>query len=87
MIPTHLNPYSRAIKKYMLEVLQEGYTTKVDETIDRIVHHMVTKQDAENVISFLGNVYQAGYNQAIQAAEAAIESKGFKFKITPPPSE
>ena len=84
MLPLHLNPYSRAVKKYMLEVLQEGYTNQVDETIERAVSGMITKNDSESFIRFLGSIYEAGFNTAMKSAEDAMLRKGYKIKIVPP---
>lgn len=83
-IPHHLNPYSRVIKKYMVQVIPNSYTAEVDETIDRAISVMVTKKDAENFIKFLQLLYKAGYDNAMESATKAMESHGIKMKVVPP---
>jgi len=80
----HLNAYARAIKKYLYEMLQEEYTSELDEIADRIAHSLVTKKDAENVIDLLGKVFGAGYKKAIDSVDEAIAKRGLQLKISRP---
>ena len=80
------DPYTKAIKHYMFEIMPEKYTTQTDDVIDRVVHSLATKRDAENFIRFLGDVYQAGWNKAMKNVGESLEQNGFKLKITPPKS-
>jgi hypothetical protein len=78
------DPYTRAIKKYMFDIMPEKYTTLTDEVIDRICHAIVTKQDAEHLIRFLGDIYQAGHAAAIKNATETLEKHNIKLTILPP---
>ena len=80
------DPYTRAIKKYMYDIMPQKYTDLTDEVIDRICHAIVTKQDAENLIRFLGEVYQAGHEAAIKNATETLEKHNIKLKLIPPRS-
>lgn len=78
------NPYARAIKKYLVQVIPHRYTEEVDETAERLVHHLATKQDAERLIRLLGDIYQAGYDRAIESAKEAMKERGMRLKVVPP---
>ena len=78
------DPYTKAIKKYMYDIMPDKYTEQTDEIIERVVQSLVTKQDAERYIRFLGDVFQAGYNKAMESVSESIEKHGYKIKITPP---
>lgn len=80
----HINPYGRAIKKYLYEMLKDDYTEQLDETADRIAHTLVTKRDAENVIQLLSKLYGAGYKKALDSAKETLEKHGYNLKIVPP---
>jgi len=81
----HLNPYGRAIKKYLFEMVGAGaYTTDLDEIADRIAHSLVTETDAKNVINLLGKVYGAGYQKAIDGVNEVMHNRGMNVKISPP---
>lgn len=79
-----MNPYGVAIKKYLIEAIPNRYTESIDDTVDRLVHSLATKKDAENLIKLMGELYQAGFDKAIQGMDKAIQAQGMKLKIVPP---
>ena len=81
---TQFDPYSKAIKHYMFDIMPEKYTTQTDDIIDRVVHALVTKRDAECFIRLLGDIYQAGWDKALKNVGETLEQNGLKLKITPP---
>ncbi|RKY76260.1 hypothetical protein DRQ00_09070 [candidate division KSB1 bacterium] len=84
MIPlSQYNPYGIAIKKYLVEIIPGTFTEQTNDLVDRMVHSLVTKKDAERLIRLLGDLYQAGYNKAIEAASAAMEAKGMRLNVNP----
>jgi hypothetical protein len=83
----HMNPYSRVIKKYLVNIIADKYDPALDDVADRLTVGIVNKRDAENLIRLLGALYEAGYNQAIEAAQAAMAERGLKVKVMPPKNQ
>jgi hypothetical protein len=77
------NPYGIAMKKYLVEIVPGTFTEQTSDLVDRMVHSLVTKNDAERLIRLLGDVYQSGYDKALKAASEAMESKGMSLRIKP----
>jgi hypothetical protein len=80
----HINPYARAIKKYIIEIVGDEYTAELDEVADRIAHNLATEKDAEGIIHLLSKVFGAGYKRAIDSVDEAMAKRGLKIKISPP---
>ena len=84
MIPlSQYNPYGVAIKKYLVEIVPSTFTEQTSDLVDRMVHSLVTKKDAERLIRLLGDIYQSGYDKALEATTAALEARGMKLKMLP----
>ena len=78
------DPYTKAIKHYMFEIMPEKYTEQTDDIIDRVAHALITKKDTEHFIRFLGDIYQAGYNKAMISVSEVVKQHGFKLNVVQP---
>jgi hypothetical protein len=75
------NPYSRAIKKYIYDLIPQNYTEEVDEISDRISSVVVNEKDTKRLMTLVGALYNAGYAKAIDDMKGKLEEQGIKLKI------
>lgn len=78
------NPYSRAIKKFIYEIIPQNYTEDVDEISDRVSASVVNEKDAKRFMTLVQAVYNAGYQKASDDIKQKLEEQGIKLKINKP---
>jgi len=81
---TLFNPYAKAIKKYIYDIIPKQYTVEINDTLDRITHNIATQKDAENLTKILSAFYQAGFDKAIEATKEAVKTHGMNLTVVPP---
>ena len=84
MNPLLMNPFVRAVKKYIQELIPNAYTETVDETVDRISIQISTQRDTERFMRLIAEVYQAGYLKAMEATQERLAKEGIKLKLVSP---
>lgn len=81
MIPfLNQNPQSIAIKRYLFEILKEKYP-KNEKFIDRMASQTITKEDYENLGSFITDVFECGFLRAVNEYKEQIERMGMKVNL------
>lgn len=79
-----VNPYSRAVKKYIFDLLPQNYTEEIDEVADRIAINIASERDTKKFLTLLGAVYSAGYTKAMADTKDRLAEQGIRLKITKP---
>lgn len=82
MNPLLINPFIRAIKKHVSEMLP--YTEALDETLDRLIGNVVNQKDAERLIKLMSEIYSAGYVKAINDTKTKLAAEGIRLKVVKP---
>jgi arginyl-tRNA synthetase len=79
----NFNPYEPTIKKYLFEVLKNRYSNH-EKTIDRICKKIEDKDEAQNLIDFLGEILRSGYVMAINQQKETLSKLGIELKVVSP---
>lgn len=75
------NPYSRAIKKFLYDLIPQNYTEDVDEITDRVSASIVSEKDTKRFMTLVQALYNAGYQKASEDIKGKLEEQGIKIKI------
>ena len=81
-----MNPYAQSVKKYVFEAMADKYTHEMDETLSRVTHSLVTKEDVEKFLALLSEMHNVGYMKAMKNAQQSLEEHGLKMKLVKPKS-
>lgn len=75
------NPKGFAIRKWLHDLLQQGYTQH-DPIVERISSALVTQKDLEDFGQLIGSVYSAGFMKAYKDYKTELEKVGLKINLT-----
>jgi GTP1/Obg family GTP-binding protein len=76
------NPQSIVIKKYLFEMLGERYI-KNEKFIDRLTSVVTTKEDYENLGTFITDIFEVGFIRAVDQYKEQLAKIGMKVNIVP----
>lgn len=76
------NPRGWQLKKTMYEFLKDRYHHNED-TIERIGHHLITDKDSKGFLTLMMDVYEAGFNTAVEQHKEQLAKIGVKVSIVP----
>lgn len=75
------NANSNFIKKYLFEILKDRYAEN-EKCIDRMCQYLVLREDAQDFVKLLADVFQKGYIIAADQHKEALSKIGMGVKLT-----
>jgi uncharacterized membrane-anchored protein YjiN (DUF445 family) len=82
------NPNSKAVKKFIYDLIQHRYTQDHDEFLERMAHSLVTKKDVDQFVKLVSDIYETAYTKCFKDNEEIVKSLGGNIRIKPgQPSE
>jgi len=80
VLPLQYNPYSKAFKDFLADIVPGACTVETGETVDRIMHNL-TKSDSERFFTLVNEVYKAGYVKAAEVAAEVAKTQGINLRL------
>lgn len=81
MFPYLSNPNVNFIKQYLFDILKEKYAEN-EQCIERMSQNLTLRQDAQDFIKLLSDVFQKGYIIAVDQHKEALKEVGMGVKIS-----
>ena len=78
------NPYAHILKKFAYKFLGDRLP-RDEEVLERISAQLVTKKDVENFGKFMADLYELGYQKAIDDHRDKLRAMEYKTKIVQEP--
>jgi len=79
-LPFMQNPLSILVKKQMSQILGSKTSSHAD-VIERLSHYLVTKNDIEQFISLVSEIYGAGYMKSVNEHKEYLQGLGYKVTV------
>jgi len=74
------NPKAVAVKKFMVDVLEEKYSN-YDDLTTRISRELITESDLNTFAKMINDVYEMGYKKAIDEYKDKLADFGIQVEI------
>jgi hypothetical protein len=81
VFPYLSNPNINFIKKYLFEILKDRYAEN-EKCIDRMCQNLILREDAQDFVKLLSDVFQKGYIIAADQHKEALSKIGMGVKLT-----
>jgi hypothetical protein len=76
------NPMAYTCKNWFQKILQNKYS-KHEQIITRVASSLVTDSDLDDFGKLIGEVYEMGFNKAVNDYKGVLEEMGLKVKVAP----
>lgn len=75
------NIFEAHIKKYVSNAIGKRYLENTNEILERIAHNISNKKDTEQFLIVLSEMYNAGYQKAMESTSKSLRENGIEIKI------